>query len=577
MQVSESMFSKEELQMKKSLNKSIVSILLLGLLCGMFFGCKDDRVTPPAEDVFQLTKENISEYVIVIPMTADTEVASAARQLKELIKDATGADLTVKTDRLEEGSEVYCEQEYEILVGNTNRAESKAFHDGIKQNDSGYVLSGKKLIIGGFNATTVGKSVALWNMEFLKKADMIMLADTKKVINGAYTYDTLTVNGTSIKDFNIVYPKAGTNGEMDIALKLCEILIEKTGFVIECIADDVVSDQKEIIIGQTETVDAELLSERTASGFGDQNSYIAANDRCVWLSGNSANTINSAVIRFLSLITADGKSASIEIDGAKKYEMQTLEISAMTYNILFNSLSDARTAALLSVIENADSDIFGCNEVVPYWTEKLTEKFSSVYDTVDGKSVNALSDGARNSVFWKKDRFDLIESGTLWLSDTPQSVSKYPNSKQYRTCTYVKLREKASGIEFVFISTHLENTGTTEDSVAVATREKQSRALKKIADSFAFVPVIIGGDFNSGSVAKGITPLVTDSRYTDAYEIAADKTGKATYPGKGWRLDYIFVTKDSIAVKSYTVINCNSSNSFPSDHLPVKIQAVISQ
>lgn len=564
--------------MKKRMNRLIAAILLLGLLCGMFFGCKDDRVTPPAEDVFQLTEENISEYVIVVSMTADSEVVSMARQLKELIKTATGADLTVKTDKIEEGSEVYCEQEYEILVGNTNRAESKAFHDEIKQNDSGYVLSGKKLVIGGFNASSIGKSVAMWNMEFLKNADsMIMLADTKKVVNGDYTYDTLTVNGTSIKDFNIVYPKANTKGEMDIALKLCEIFIEKTGFVIECVADDAVSDKKEIIIGQAETVDAALLSERTASGFGDQNSYIAANDKCVWLSGNSANTINSAVIKFLSLIAVNGKSASIEIDGAKKYDIQTLEISAMTYNVMYNNLSDTRTAALLSVIENADSDIFGCNEVVPYWTEKLTEKFSSVYDTVEGKSVNALSTGARNSVFWKRDKFDLIESGTLWLSDTPQSVSKYTNSKQYRTCTYVKLKDKASSIEFVFISTHLENTGTTEDSVSIDTREKQSGALKKIADSFAFLPVIIGGDFNSGSVAKGITPLVTNSRYTDAYEIATDKTGKATYPGNGWRLDYFFVTKDSITVKSHTVIDCNSRNDFPSDHLPVKIQAVISQ
>ncbi len=565
--------------MKNRLNKWIGIVLLLSLLCSMFFGCrKDEPVTPPMDEVFKLTKENISEYSIVIPTTADTEIASMAKQLKDLIKTATGAELTVKTDKLEAGSEEYREQEYEILIGNTNRAESRAFHDEIKQNDSGYVLSGKKLVIGGFNASSVGRSVALWNMEVLKNADsVIMLADTRKVVNGDYTYDTLTVNGTNIKDFIIVYPKADTKGEKNIAQKLCETLVEKTGFVIECVADNAVSDKKEIIIGQAETVDAALVSERAASGFGDQNSYIAANDKCVWLSGNSMNTINSAVIKFLSLITVNGKAASIEIDGAKKYDMQTLEISAMTYNILYNNLSDARTEALLSVIEKEDSDIFGCNEVVPYWTEKLNEKFSSVYDTVEGKSVNGSPTGARNSVFWKKDKFDLMESGTLWLSDTPQTVSKYINSKQYRTCTYAKLRDKVSGIEFVFISTHLENTGTTENAVAIDTRTKQSEALKKIADSFAFMPVIIGGDFNSGSVAVGITPLVTNSRYTDAYEIAENKTGKVTFPGKGWRLDYFFITKDSITVKDYTVINRNSNNEFPSDHLPVKIQVVISQ
>ncbi len=556
--------------MRKIFLKVSIFALVLCQICGAFFACQptqepstdtENTGDRPAE-IFSLTKENLSEYTLVVSSLADRDVIALARQLQTIIKTSFGVELGLGTDTADE-------QACEILVGNSERGASQSFHAELKRDDYGYAMICQKVVLGGYTTKAVERSIALWNMDILQKAtDLIMQSGTDRTVSGQYTYDALTLNGTDIGKYRIVYPSKYRLKENEYAAKLASYIAEKTGIIIDTVEDTAEATDFEIHIGKTATATAAV---------GDGQYEFTVDGNKIYIVGNTATALNAAMSKLLSLIKVSERSASLELS-TQKYDIEQLKLNVMTYNVLYKDITSSRSEALMSFLEQADNDIFGLNEIVPEWTKKLTNRFSASYGTVEGKASSGTANGLRNSIFWKKDKFELLESGTLWLSDTPDRMTKYSESTKYCTCVYVKLREKASGTEFFYIQTHLENTGTNPD--AATARKKQSQALKKITDGFLFVPIIVGGDFNAGNRGD-VSPIYTNTRFADTYDIAGEKIGiKGTYvdngvPSENWKIDYIFVTKDSISVSKHETVNNKVGNSWPSDHLPVKVELTI--
>ena len=132
----------------------------------------------------------------------------------------------------------------------------------------------------------------------------------------------------------------------------------------------------------------------------------------------------------------------------------------------------------------------------------------------------------------------------------------------------------------MYIQAHLENNMDGYDSVSA--RTKQSAALKKFTDSYVTLPIIVSGDMNSNNL-KDISPLLQNTRFTNSVSVAEEKIGGGTWVGKdfdsieNYTLDYIFVTGDSIEVKKYEAVDNKIDGKYPSDHIPVRIDAVIYQ
>lgn len=68
--------------------------------------------------------------------------------------------------------------------------------------------------------------------------------------------------------------------------------------------------------------------------------------------------------------------------------------------------------------------------------------------------------GESTAIMFRKDKYKLVDSGTFWLSETPDKVSKGWDAKYYRTCTWVVLENKETGEQYAHINTHLDNAGT---------------------------------------------------------------------------------------------------------------------
>lgn len=113
-----------------------------------------------------------------------------------------------------------------------------------------------------------------------------------------------------------------------------------------------------------------------------------------------------------------------------------------------------------------------------------------------------------NTVFYKKERFALLEQGNFFLSDTPSKRSRFGGAAQDRICAWAAFEERASSIRFFHMNT--------------APERNSSVLLKCIplilsAGAKYEVPTVLTGDF---ACPKGsyIYKSLTSAVFKDACE-----------------------------------------------------------
>lgn len=103
--------------------------------------CKKQKEDSPVEsDLFALTVENLTAYSIVVSDEQSKILADAVKTLKSGIQKITGVEPTVKSDFIAEGSDVYCESEYEIILGIADRDAVRTVYATSKAKDYGYAM-----------------------------------------------------------------------------------------------------------------------------------------------------------------------------------------------------------------------------------------------------------------------------------------------------------------------------------------------------------------------------------------------------------------------------------------------------
>ena len=117
-----------------------------------------------------------------------------------------------------------------------------------------------------------------------------------------------------------------------------------------------------------------------------------------------------------------------------------------------NSIEE-RAPRLKAVMDRYDADLVGFQEVTPAWMEHLTADFGDEYEIFN--KYRAEKNLESTPMMWKKDQFECLDKGYFWLSDTPDVSSpswdeKDQNGIPGRICSWVKLRDKATGVTFNF-------------------------------------------------------------------------------------------------------------------------------
>lgn len=254
----------------------------------------------------------------------------------------------------------------------------------------------------------------------------------------------------------------------------------------------------------------------------------------------------------------------------------TADLNVMTFNVRYDNPEDGnnnwkfRKERVADVIKDNKIDVFGTQEVLinQYNDLKgLLPEYASVgVGREDGKEK-----GEFNAVFYRTDRFTLLDSGTFWLSETPEVAGSLGwDGACERLVTWTVLKEKG-GVELLFINTHLDHMGE------VARREGVSLLIDRIGKLAAGRPVVLTGDFNAEPESSVIEHVLTSGIFNDSKAEAATKAGTdwsfADYgsipEAERPLIDYIFVSKD-IKVNHYEVLPDHNAEGFVSDHAPLK-------
>lgn len=278
--------------------------------------------------------------------------------------------------------------------------------------------------------------------------------------------------------------------------------------------------------------------------------------------------IENLTALILSILMTFGAYAPASCDIAGVPEKNEDSIRIVSFNLrcandLYGSVKN-RGQLISAALEQYSPDSFGVQEATKTWLDLLDNSLGDEYSFVaqmrDGKASSESS-----AVFYKKDKYDLVDSGTMWLSDTPDEfASKFTLSFCPRIATWAVLKNKDSGLTYVHINTHL-------DHILESVRVKQVQVLQSKIEQFLSLgySVVCTGDFNTKQDADAynkMSEMLIDSKF-----IANKSDDGATYINYGRNaletkpIDFVFVSKD-IRVDTYKIIDEKIDRMYLSDH-----------
>ena len=243
-------------------------------------------------------------------------------------------------------------------------------------------------------------------------------------------------------------------------------------------------------------------------------------------------------------------------------------VTVMTYNIYMGGTGEKspenRAPLIKQNVESYNPDSFGMQEVTEDWYEMLKEMFPD-YGWV-GVGRDRDLGGEASPIFYKKDKFELLDGGTFWLSKTPEKPSRGWDAMFNRVCTYAVLKDKETGFTYAHFNAHFDHLGVIarQESVAVVTN--------KIAEIAPDMPVVFTGDLNDNRESNMYSAVI-GSGFIDSRDLSGSDDVGETYHGYSEitkkELDYIFVNAFVKSVNSYEVNREKLNGIYPSDHHPV--------
>lgn len=262
--------------------------------------------------------------------------------------------------------------------------------------------------------------------------------------------------------------------------------------------------------------------------------------------------------------------------------LQMDNIKLATYNIRMETPEDKddlwekRKEHIQNIVQDYDFDIIGFQEVKENQLRDLQTLTDYSYVGL-GRSDDAGNE--YNSIFYKKEKFNLLESDTFWLSETlkHEGKSKRWNADCPRICTWGRFRIKQSGKEFYLFNTHFDHL--SED----ARYHSAQIMIDYISNTVPKTPIFLIGDFNGDENERFYHALVSELR--NVVQESPHHVGPMeTCTGMGFNhrlswdkyqcIDYIFANKYSTINKTMTITDRFHAR-YPSDHFAVCLDTTL--
>ena len=258
-----------------------------------------------------------------------------------------------------------------------------------------------------------------------------------------------------------------------------------------------------------------------------------------------------------------------------------VELRVMTFNLRYASTRPpndwpTRRPVMKACLEATKPDLIGTQEGL---AGQLADLRSDLPDyAMLGQGREGGDKGEFMAIFYRRERFELLETKDYWLSTTPEVVgSKSWNSSLPRMVTWARFRDKSTGRTFLFVNTHFDHI--SEEARAQSAKLVRAR-LEKLKPTD---PVLLVGDFNAVTKTSAAYRTFMDGGYlTNLFLAAPERSGEALNTAHGYRkprsdgihIDWI-LGRGPWKAQTAEVITFEIKGQTPSDHFPVMVKVTL--
>jgi endonuclease/exonuclease/phosphatase family metal-dependent hydrolase len=248
---------------------------------------------------------------------------------------------------------------------------------------------------------------------------------------------------------------------------------------------------------------------------------------------------------------------------------------AISYNIRYDGHSDLapdwsqRKDPIVAQLQKERPTIIGFQEVLNKQLEDLKVALPSYLAVGVGRD-DGKEAGEFAPIFYDTTRYQLLQSGTFWLSPTPALPSKGWDAALNRICTYALLESKYDRKKLWVLNTHFDHMGTD------ARLHSSELLVEKFAELTQEVaaPLLLLGDFNAEPdsyvyqlLSRHFSDLSCSIRHR---ELCSGPTFNAFTLSESDDkiIDYLFGSPELVSIR-YQVVQTPFDRSYPSDHFPI--------
>lgn len=256
-------------------------------------------------------------------------------------------------------------------------------------------------------------------------------------------------------------------------------------------------------------------------------------------------------------------------------------MTIMSFNIRYGSAQDGenhwdkRKEFVAETIREVSPELLGMQECLGFQRDFLAKHLPQ-YEVFAAGRDDGKEGGEMCAIFFRRDRFEKLDAGHFWLSETPD----VPGSKSWdtsltRMASWVKLKDKSSDNKrpILYVNTHFDHRGQEA-------RFESAKLIRRWASKFTDCDVVVTGDFNSGEGSKPYQAMFGEEKddvlVVDTYRTIKPERGAAegTFSGfkaestQGERIDWIGVS-EGFDVIDAAILHASRDGRTPSDHFPV--------